>query len=426
MRKNYFFKIIFIISAIIFVIVPKIVLSDETSDIKAKIEQKNQQIKQLEEEIRQYNIGVEAAQNQAKTLQNTIKTLDLTQKKINTDINLTNTKINKTNLTINQTLSEIDQTKNTIEQNKKALSNLLKQIKMFEDSNDLVFFLSQKNINEIWTDMDSIIKVQGQIKLKSDELRVLRSGLETKKVTLDNQKKELSDLKQDLNGKKQVVVETKKEKANLLTETKNKEQTFKQLVKSKEELKAQFEQDLYDFESQLNILIDKSKYVGYKKGTLSWPLDNVYITQKFGKTVGAEKLYVSGSHNGVDFRASVGTKVKAVLDGVIVGTGNTDQYSGCYSFGKWVMIKHLNGLSTIYGHLSVINVSKDQEVKTGDIIGYSGNTGYSTGPHLHLGVYATQGVRIEKFTNSKGCKQAIIPLADTKAYLDPMEYLPEL
>jgi murein DD-endopeptidase MepM/ murein hydrolase activator NlpD len=131
-------------------------------------------------------------------------------------------------------------------------------------------------------------------------------------------------------------------------------------------------------------------------------------------------------HNGVDFRASTGTKVKSVLDGVVAGTGNTDIYKGCYGLGKWVMVNHPNGLSSIYMHLSVISVSTGQELKTGDLIGLSGNTGNSEAPHLHVTIYATQGVRIEQFVNSIGCKQAVVPLADPKAYLDPMSYFPNV
>jgi murein DD-endopeptidase MepM/ murein hydrolase activator NlpD len=126
----------------------------------------------------------------------------------------------------------------------------------------------------------------------------------------------------------------------------------------------------------------------------------------------------------VDFGASIGTRVKNVLDGEVVGSGDTDKYPGCYSFGRWVMVRHNNGLSTIYGHLSVISAQKGQTLKTGDTIGFSGNTGYSTGPHLHISVYATQGVRIEKYVNSRGCKEAVLPLADIKAYLDPLAYFP--
>jgi murein DD-endopeptidase MepM/ murein hydrolase activator NlpD len=417
------FKISFFTVLSLFAVV-SLVYADEASDLKAKIDERNNQIKQLEQEISQYNLEVIQAGSQAQTLQSTIKTLDLTQKKITTDITLTDRKISKTNLTITQIGDEIIDIAKSVDQNKKAISTMLQERRILEDTSIISFLLSGKNINDIWTNMDTINQVQNQIKIKSDQLRLLKTDLDSKQEQLGVQKKDLSSLIQDLSGKKQAVEVTKQEKATILAETKNKEQTFKDLVKTKEQLKAQFEKELYDFESQLNILIDPSKYATAGHSILSWPLDNVYITQKFGKTVGAEKLYVSGSHNGVDFRATVGTLVKAVLDGVIAGTGNTDQYAGCYSFGKWVMIKHPNGLSTIYGHLSVISVSEGQQVQTGDIIGYSGNTGYSTGPHLHLGVYATQGVRIELFKNSIGCKQAVIPLADVKAYLDPMAYLP--
>jgi murein DD-endopeptidase MepM/ murein hydrolase activator NlpD len=110
----------------------------------------------------------------------------------------------------------------------------------------------------------------------------------------------------------------------------------------------------------------------------------------------------------------------------VVGVSNTDLVPGCYSFGKWVMVKHPNGLSTLYAHLSLQTVSVGQKVGTGELIGYSGNTGYTTGPHLHFGVYATQGVQITLFKNSLHCKGATIPLATLDAYLNPLSYLPQI
>lgn len=395
-----------------------------TTDLMSKIQEHNNQIKQLEQEINQYNQEVDTASKQKVTLQNTLKTLDLTKKKISTDINLTDTKISKTNLTIEQVNNEIDKTKTSINVDKKAIANAIKNINILESTNIVQTILSNKNVTDIWNQINNIKDTQDIIMSRSKELATLKTDLEAKQGSLTSQKKTLVALKQDLNGKKQAVAYTTQQKATLLAETKNKEETFKQLVKTKEEQKAQFEKELYQFESQLNLVIDINKYPEPLNGILSWPLENVFITQKFGKTVDSKKLYVSGSHNGVDFRASVGTRVKNVLDGIVVGTGNTDIYAGCYSFGKWVMVKHDNGLSTIFGHLSVISVSNGQRLDTGDLIGYSGNTGYTTGPHLHISVYATQGVRIEKFKNSIGCKQATLPLADIKAYLDPMAYFP--
>lgn len=395
-------------------------------ELKNKIDDRQNQIKKLEEEIKQYNQEVENANKEAKTLESTIKSLDLTKKKISTDINLTENKISKTNLTIQQIGGEISTKEEQIENNRKAVTNAIKNAQFIENNNLITMLLTKKSISDIWKDIDNIEVIREAIRDKTKELSGLKKELEVKHEDLNEQKEELVDLKQDLSGKKQAVEYTTKEKATVLTQTKNKEQVFKQLVKTKEEEKAQYLKELFEYESQLRYLIDPNSYPQGKPSILAWPLDNVFITQRFGKTVGASKLYTSGSHNGVDFRASLGTKVKNVLTGTVVGSGNTDQYPGCYSFGKWVMVRHENGLSTIYAHLSVISVTNGQKLETGDTIGFSGNTGYSTGPHLHISVYATQGVRIEKFVNSRGCKEAVIPLADIRAYLDPMQYFPSI
>ena len=392
--------------------------------LKQQINDRNNQIQQLETEINQYNGQLNVVSSQAKTLQSTLKTLDLTQKKISTDLSLTDQKISKTQLTITQISDQIKVTQNNIDINKKSLYSLIRAMSDNDDKSVLETILAGKNIGDIWTDIDSLATIQNEIKTKSDELQTLNADLKSKQITNQNQQNQLATLKQDLTGKNQAVLQTKQEKATLLAQTKNQETIFQNLINTKKTQEAQFESDIYNFESQLNIIINTNSYPAPKRGILSWPLDNVFITQLFGKTVGADKLYVSGSHNGVDFRATIGTRVKNVLAGTVVGTGNTDIYPGCYSFGKWVMIKHNNGLSTIYGHLSVISVEKGQNLSTGDLIGYSGNTGYTTGPHLHISVYATAGVRIEQYVNSRGCKQAVIPLADVKAYLDPMLYFP--
>jgi len=399
---------------------------ENVDDIVTKIEENAQKIKKLEEEIEQYNVEVLNANKEATTLKGTIKTLDLTKRKISTDINLTETKISKANLTIGQIQNQIKVTESHMGVNKQAIVSAMRDSQNLQNTSLIEIFFSTKSISDVWNEIDNVSQVRETIQDKSIELAILKKDLEDQRYKLTGQKASLVSLKQDLSGKKQAVEYSTKEKETLLTQTKNKEEAFKQLVKTKEEEKAQYEKELFEYESQLDYSVSKSGYPAPKPGLFSWPLEKVFVTQKFGKTVGAEKLYTSGSHNGVDFRASVGTKVINVLTGTVVGTGNTDIYRGCYSFGKWVMVKHDNGLSTIYAHLSVISASIGQRIDTGGLIGYSGNTGYSTGPHLHISVYATEGVRIEKYTSSRGCKEATIPLADIKAYLDPLSYLPKL
>ena len=157
-----------------------------------------------------------------------------------------------------------------------------------------------------------------------------------------------------------------------------------------------------------------------------WPLDNVRITQLFGVTADSKRLYKSGSHSGIDFGAKVGTPIKAVADGVVAGFGDTDLTCKGASFGRWILVKFDNGLASTYAHLSVISVVDNQRVKAGDIIGYSGNTGYSTGPHLHMTVYDASVVSAQTRPSiSCGGKIYKMPIAPVGAYLDPRVYFPK-
>ena len=83
-------------------------------------------------------------------------------------------------------------------------------------------------------------------------------------------------------------------------------------------------------------------------------------------------------HGGVDFRANIGARVVASLDGKVVFAGRKGKY------GNLIRIQHPNGYETRYAHLSNIKVQKGQHIKKGQLIGLVGSTGRSTGPHLHF------------------------------------------
>jgi murein DD-endopeptidase MepM/ murein hydrolase activator NlpD len=86
-------------------------------------------------------------------------------------------------------------------------------------------------------------------------------------------------------------------------------------------------------------------------------------------------------HRGIDIAYKPGAPVRAAREGRIVDVGT------CYGYGNTVVIEHRFGYKTIYGHLSTIEVEIGQRVKTGEIIGYLGSTGRSSGPHLHFEVW---------------------------------------
>ena len=109
-------------------------------------------------------------------------------------------------------------------------------------------------------------------------------------------------------------------------------------------------------------------------GTFQWPVSGP-ITSPFGMRWGT-------LHPGIDIGVPIGTPIHAAGSGTVVWCGWMSGY------GNLVMIDHHNGLATLYGHQSRVAVSCGQDVTTGQVIGYSGCTGFCTGPHVHFEVRA--------------------------------------
>ncbi|MFI7273577.1 M23 family metallopeptidase [Streptomyces sp. NPDC049879] len=96
----------------------------------------------------------------------------------------------------------------------------------------------------------------------------------------------------------------------------------------------------------------------------------------------------AAKHSGQDYAVPVGTAVRAVHGGTVVKTGGNGAGDGP-AYGNAVVVKHADGVFTQYAHLSRIDVKPGQKVGTGQVIAQSGNTGNSSGPHLHFEVRKT-------------------------------------
>jgi murein DD-endopeptidase MepM/ murein hydrolase activator NlpD len=391
----------------------------KVEELNKKIQDQKAFIEQLNKEIAEKQADLLKVGSEKQSLQTAIKTLEASRKKVEADVEITTTE-----LTIQKIGHEIEDKSTKLSQSHKTLSASIRIINDAESYSLLEQVLSNKNLASVWDGIETLIRFNGAIKAHADELRGIKKELELTQEEKEAQKKELENFKKQLSGQQQTIESNKKEKDVLLTQTKNKESEYQRIIAEKKALKEAFEKELFSYEAELKLAIDPSSFP--KNGTiLSWPVAKPRITQYFGRTVDAQRLYVSGTHNGIDIGIPDGTPIKAALGGTVKGIGNTDG-GGCYSYGKWILIEHPNGLSTMYAHLSSYAVSAGDTVETGQTIGASGHTGYATGPHLHFTVYASQGVRIMKYENSNYCKNATIPIADQKAYLDPMHYLPAL
>ncbi|MEN9614516.1 MAG: hypothetical protein RLZZ347_823 [Candidatus Parcubacteria bacterium] len=400
--------------------------ADTKSDLEQKIAERNQAIKALETEIAGVKTEIDKTNSQAKTLQEYIHTLDLTISKLNKDSRVTENQIAATTYKIEDLKLSIEEKTKTIDRNQQAVALLIRDIRKTDDNTLPKALLGSQTLSTIWNTIESTNAVAHNIQIKTKEIAQAKLDLEANQKAQERARQDLEQYKKELVVKQTIINANKQDKAVVLKETKNKESAYKTLLAKKQALKDAFENELNQYESELKLTIDASKLPSVGSGVLTWPLDVVKITQYFGNTPFATKnpqIYSTKGHNGVDFGTPIGTKIKAARSGIVAGTGNTDNFPGCYSYGKWVLITHDNGLSTLYAHLSYVIANEGDKVLTGQIIGYSGNTGYSTGPHLHFGVYASQGVQIITYSKSKNCHNAVIPIADPKAYLNPLSYL---
>jgi murein DD-endopeptidase MepM/ murein hydrolase activator NlpD len=112
---------------------------------------------------------------------------------------------------------------------------------------------------------------------------------------------------------------------------------------------------------------------------------NGRLTSMFGARWGTK-------HEGIDLAGPIGTPIYAVTGGVVEEAGPAA------GFGIWIVVRHADGTQSVYGHMNRIFVKKGERVEAGEEIAEIGNRGYSTGPHLHLEIWAADGSKINPVT----------------------------
>lgn len=411
--------------------------NESVDALQALIDERNKQLESIEAEIRKYEAQLNEVGKDKQSLQNAIDTLDISRKKILTDIRATETKISSTDLEIQELDREITIKQLEIGRNEEAVAATFQKLDELDDRTLLEIVLNNQTLGEAWDSMEE--QTQFQVSLRADiqSLLALKTEYERAKLRSLGKKQQLAVLQDELVGEKSALDQTRDQQEELLEVTENKEENYQALLAEKKAAKEQFEREIREYESKLSFILDRSTIPAVGSGVLAWPFEQSYmagcpayntalgnaqcLTQYFGDTAFARSGGYNGNgHNGIDFRAPPGTKILAALAGEVIEV-NHAAAPNC-QYGKWVLVRHYNGLTTLYAHLSSITVTKGQTVATGQTVGYSGATGYATGPHLHLTVYASEAVEFKMYTCRSG-PTVKVPVAAFSGYLNPLDYL---
>ena len=392
--------------------------------LRLRLEEKNKQIDELEKEIAGFEKEIDKTGKEAATLSNQIRATNAAISVLSSDIKLTKKRIEATELKLEDLEGTIVAKEKQINGFQLSLGELLRAIHERESQTLVEILLAHPSLTAFFGDIEDSEKVSGTLKNELNELHVVKAELAEEVDARESQRRALVGFRNQLTDRKSIEESAKREKDALLRVTKNKEAVYQVGLDEREKQRAELEAEIYAIETELQKLIDPNSLPPARSGILSWPIVGALLTQNFGNTLEAKILYGGKPHNGIDIRARSGTLVLAAEDGEVWETGNTDTFSRCLSYGKWVLVRHANNLATLYAHLSLIKVSKGDTVKRGEPIAYSGYTGYTVpsgpaGAHLHFTVYDAATVRFSA-SNIRTSTCQFLPFG---GYLNPLAYL---
>ncbi len=339
-------------------------------------------IDNLDQEINRLNNVIKSKKAELNTLNNQISIIDSEIKKIQLEINSTQLKIDKLNSEIINTENKIVEAEKKLQEARINLSELIRVIYEEGQVSSLEVIAKSNSFNEFINRSEYLEQVQFSVKEAADSVMRLKEELEQKKVQLEQDKKELNEKKNDLVAQQSGVYAKRNERNNLLSRTKGQEAAYQNELASTKKAREAAWADYWS--SQHGSTNGGSNYGGGAgNGYLMWPSSGT-LTQYYGWTQYAQAgWYNKNIHNGIDISCGWECPIRAAADGGVLKTGDSS------AWGNYILIRHPNGLVTLYAHLSSIYVGVGQNVSKGQTIGREGDTGFSTASHLHFSVYTS-------------------------------------
>ncbi len=414
MKKAIIFICIFSI-VFSYILIPAKGKASLIDELKQQIKEKEEAIQELQKQANQYKNSLQDTQKKENTLENQIYIINTRINKLRADINITENRISTATLQIEELNLEIYEKEQKIKQHKTNIAGIIRTINEYDNRSMLEMVLEIERFSEFLNQVRYIELLQKNVQKDLESLKALKAEMQKQKSEIEEKRQSLQQYNAQLYTQKQVQDNQKQQKNYLLSKTRGEERRYQQLLATVQEQQKQILEEVYGLEEKLRLTLDPSSIPKPKPGILSWPNEGL-LTQRYGITPYSKKLYKSGFHNGIDIAAGYGAPIRAAMAGTIRAMGNTDNYCPDGAYGRWIAIEHHNNLTTLYSHFSGFgNYGIGDTVERGSIIGYEGSSGYSTGSHLHFGVYASNTFTLR---SSQWCGK--LPIGAT---INPMDYL---
>ncbi|MEK7593142.1 MAG: peptidoglycan DD-metalloendopeptidase family protein [Patescibacteria group bacterium] len=377
-----------------------VALAATPEELKSSIVQKAEELQKINEQINKTQKELEETKEEGKTLKKELTKVSGQISQINLGIKSSEILIEKMVLEAESLQYDLSEIENKIENNKKAIAQTLRELQTKDDESPLLIILKNKSLAQSVFEMQGLSDLNSALSTETNEMQSLKTQMNEKLEETSKKKKSKEVENINLKNKKVIVEDVKKEKQVVLEQTKNQEKKYQETLEELQKLQDEITEEISIYEEELRLKIDPAALPTPRPGILGVPIEipPARLTQKYGSTSFVRRQGRTW-HNGVDFGAPIGTPVLAAESGTVIAFGDQDNYRvngkrPCYkaAYGKFAMVKHENNLTTLYAHLSRWIVNINDKVEKGQVIGYSGNTGRSTGPHLHFTLYATQTI----------------------------------
>lgn len=372
------------------------VKSHNESAINAEIELLNQQISEQQKRIdeinerrQEYEALVNRAQSDAASLNNQIVILNSRISQAELEIENTEIQITKTSLQIQKLNADALTLDRKVARQKESITNLLRLSYRQGKVGTLEMLLLNDSLTDFLNQVKYLENTNKEISKNVADLKINQELLEKNKESLEERNRELVNLKNELISTKNSLEYEIQAKAFVLEETRENEREYQSLIAQarREHNQAQAEIANLEVAVRQKIASLSDDPLQDSDSTIAWPVPKNVITAHFHDPRYPYR-HIIGEHSGVDIRAAQGTTLRAAADGYVARV----KFDGTSAYA-YIMIIHANGLSTVYGHVSAVNVQPDQFVVQGQVIGRTGGApgspgsgAFSTGPHLHFEV----------------------------------------